>query len=51
MIPTQYCSACGIGPFFLVPARENPTLCLDCADRYVRQSSLDRYTYAAVNAR
>lgn len=30
--PTQRCTRCGIGPFFLVPARQYPTLCLDCAD-------------------
>lgn len=30
--PTQYCSACGIGPFFTVDARPRPDLCLDCSE-------------------
>lgn len=32
--PTQRCENCGIGPFFYVPGRAHPTLCLDCADAH-----------------
>jgi len=27
--PTQYCTRCGIGPFFYVEGRPYPDLCLD----------------------
>ena len=30
-VPGQWCSRCGIGPFFTVPERPRPDLCLDCA--------------------
>jgi hypothetical protein len=30
--PDQHCEVCGRGPFFLVPYREWPTLCPDCAE-------------------
>lgn len=29
--PTQHCEDCHVGPFFYVPARQFPTLCLDCS--------------------
>jgi hypothetical protein len=28
----QYCTQCGIGPFFYVAGRKHPELCLDCAE-------------------
>jgi len=31
-IATQWCERCDVGPFFYVPARRSPRLCMDCAD-------------------
>lgn len=35
--PTQYCDRCKVGPFFFVPAREFPTLCITCAGNEITQ--------------
>lgn len=31
--PTQHCDDCKVGPFFYVPTRSYPELCIDCSDR------------------